>query len=215
MDFVAHCISEFNFFSGLFLNIISLVVLFKLSPEKQNKNYKYLMAIQFIAGIECSICQEGDLRLIVALTFVLILFIITYTVIIIYYKRCKHFLTEHENILTQKTLKLNKQLLLILFLQSVTPLIIVGLPTCTFLFIIAIKKVNSTDNYGILIHSLLTVTPTINSFLYLILPERNRKGIRQFFIKIWKFVCCKKNVVHIQVGIQLEMAHRGHNVIIE
>uniref|UniRef100_A0A0N5A6Q0 G_PROTEIN_RECEP_F1_2 domain-containing protein n=1 Tax=Parastrongyloides trichosuri TaxID=131310 RepID=A0A0N5A6Q0_PARTI len=119
----------------------------------------------------------------VADVVILLLFTITYIIIVKFIKKYKKYMKQHENIMSERTIEMNRQFMKILLLQSLSPLLITGMPILIFLIMLSLQKTYSIQFLGTLIHNFLYLCPTINSFLFLVL----QKKIRRAFFYPFKF----------------------------
>ncbi|CEF69554.1 7TM GPCR, serpentine receptor class r (Str) family-containing protein [Strongyloides ratti] len=116
---------------------------------------------------------------------VLLYFLINYTTVIVLFLKYKKYINELENIMSEKTKKMNREFMLILLLQSFAPLFVTGFPDIIFVIMIIFKYLYGAEELGTIVLQLLNFTPIVNALLFLLLPSTNRKYIKKVFKKIY------------------------------
>uniref|UniRef100_A0A0N5C4Y4 G_PROTEIN_RECEP_F1_2 domain-containing protein n=1 Tax=Strongyloides papillosus TaxID=174720 RepID=A0A0N5C4Y4_STREA len=130
--------------------------------------------------------------------FILVVaFIAVYTIIIIYVRKYKNYMTKYSNVMSTSTVLINKQFTKLLIFQSSVPVIITGLPIMFAILMILTGKTHKISLLFMLITDFLMLVPCINSILFLVLPNRNRKFIYLQFRKFTNFIFFRKNNVVI------------------
>uniref|UniRef100_A0A0N4ZD34 G_PROTEIN_RECEP_F1_2 domain-containing protein n=1 Tax=Parastrongyloides trichosuri TaxID=131310 RepID=A0A0N4ZD34_PARTI len=122
-------------------------------------------------------CNTHDISIYTTFGLIFLLFFLNYLVIVRYLRKYKKYIAEYSGIMSERTLEINKCFMIILFLQSIVPIISCGIPVIIFLFLIIVTKSESLGVLGTLTINILMISPTINSILFLALVPRNRKII--------------------------------------
>uniref|UniRef100_A0A0N5BIK5 G_PROTEIN_RECEP_F1_2 domain-containing protein n=1 Tax=Strongyloides papillosus TaxID=174720 RepID=A0A0N5BIK5_STREA len=120
------------------------------------------------------------------------IFSVTYIIIILYVKKYRKYIASYSSIMSNNTLIINRQFMMILIFQSSVPVIVTGIPIIIFFIMIITENTKTLSTFGILLVNLLMLVPCINPILFLGLSSRNRKYLCFHFKKFTNCLLCKK-----------------------
>uniref|UniRef100_A0A0N5BJS8 G_PROTEIN_RECEP_F1_2 domain-containing protein n=1 Tax=Strongyloides papillosus TaxID=174720 RepID=A0A0N5BJS8_STREA len=131
------------------------------------------------------ICRITSVKFIVCSTSTVLFFNINCIVFTVHYRNYKKYMNQFQQNMTEKTRKMNIEFARILYLQSLTPVLITGVPIIIFTAAIFLRVeviVFSGVTYLVL---LVCFVPAMNAIFFIILPLGNRKIIQTTIKKIF------------------------------
>uniref|UniRef100_A0A0K0FIZ5 G-protein coupled receptors family 1 profile domain-containing protein n=1 Tax=Strongyloides venezuelensis TaxID=75913 RepID=A0A0K0FIZ5_STRVS len=114
-----------------------------------------------------------------------IYFLVNYTIVIVLFIKYKRYMNTLNDIMSERTKKMNKDFMFILILQSFAPILVTSVPNLIFLTMLILGISSGVEVLGTNVLQLLNFTPTVNALLFLLLPLSNRKYIKKIFKYIY------------------------------
>uniref|UniRef100_A0A0N4ZI61 G_PROTEIN_RECEP_F1_2 domain-containing protein n=1 Tax=Parastrongyloides trichosuri TaxID=131310 RepID=A0A0N4ZI61_PARTI len=150
-----------------------------------------------ISSLGIIVCTKSS-SVHIFMIIIFLLFLFTYATILIFYLKYKMYIKSHYDIMSTNTIKLNKYISKILLFQSITPLVIFGIPILIYYVTIFFEVQKILVYETSILLNIQTLTPTINALFYITMSKRNRDGLYNIVKITFKKVLCTKEKTQVQ-----------------